>query len=95
MYLIILVKKSMIANKFSLIALAIFLSSCTGYKTNKIKIPQNSCKPSDIEFQFEPVKDLSSSLRNQELASLYFYQQKEQTNITIDCYEKLISEVNK
>ena len=41
----------------------------------------------------EPVRDLSSSLRNQQRASLYFYQQTQQLNNTINCYEKLINEL--
>ena len=85
----------MSVSKIFLPLLALLLTSCAMQNVSKVKIPQHSCKPCEIKTQFEPVKDLSSSLRNQELASLYFYQQKEQMHNTVECYEKLLNEVNK
>lgn len=85
----------MTVNKFLLPLLALLITSCTTPNVSKVKIPQHSCKPYEIKKQFELVKDLSSSLRNQELASLYSYQQEEQINNTVECYEKLLQETNK
>ena len=78
----------------------LILSSCNNKKDIHkmfftIKISQHSCKPTPIKLEFEKVIDLSSSLRNQQLASLYYYQQQQQLNNTIDCYDKLVNEINK
>lgn len=80
-------------NKIFLIVF--FLASCA--KQNEhltVKIPQNPCAFEEKALNFEPVKDLSSALRNQELASIYFYEQKQKTLNLKLCYEKIINELN-
>ena len=72
-----------------------FLIGCNSNKINQVKIPAGTCKYPDIELKFEPVKDFSSSLRNQKRASLYFYQLKEQSKQSQECFEKIIQEINK
>ena len=74
----------------------LILSSCNNKKDiNKIKISQHSCKPNPIKLEFFDVIDLESALMNEQLASLYYYQQQQQLNNTIDCYDKLVNEINK
>lgn len=81
-------------NAFKL-SILFFLIGCNSNKINQVKIPSGTCKYSDIELKFEPVKDLSSSLRNQKKASLYYYQLKEQSKQSQECFENVIKEINK
>ena len=86
--------KTMSVNKIMIMCSVFLMTSCASNR-GQVKIPQHSCKPCEIKTQFELVKDLSSSLRNQQRASLYFYQQTQQLNNTVNCYEKLINELNR
>lgn len=70
------------------------LTACQTKNIRQIKIPEGTCEFSEIELKFEPVKNLSSALRNQELSSIYFYEQKEKTKISINCFKEIIKTIN-
>jgi hypothetical protein len=79
-------------NLFAII-LCFVLQACNTTRP-RIAISENICNTNQINPQFEKGNDLSSILRNQELASLYFYQQKEEMQNQRQCFMQIISKIN-
>jgi hypothetical protein len=79
-------------NLFAII-LCFVLQGCNTTRPS-ITISENICNTNHINPQFEKRNDLSSILRNQELASLYFYQQKEEMQNQRQCFIEVINKLN-
>lgn len=71
------------------------LCGCATRSIKKVAISKDICKSDEIKFHFEPVIDQSSSLRNQQLASLYVYQLLQRMKSSEICYQEIIKELNK
>lgn len=52
------------------------------------------CTSDGIKMNFEPVKDISSVLLNQKLASSYFYYQRKRYENDTNCYRSIIEKMS-
>ena len=75
--------------------LLIFLISCNKIPMMKVNIDNKVCHFEEFKLEFMKNDTIENILQNQKIASLCYYKQKELLKNTINCYEKVIQELQK
>jgi hypothetical protein len=74
--------------------ICVLIQSCTT-RANRVEIPKNACIPPKIEIVFDNKKDLDSILKNIQYSRLYMIEYQKEVNLSVQCFQNIIAEMQK